>query len=556
MIKNNLHFEFWPDRLSKTLTVPKTTLYENLLTTAKRYPNKAAIHFYGKTLSYNDLLYEVEKLAGYLEKELNIEMGDNVLLFMQNSPQYIISLFAILRIRAVVIPINPMSITSELSFYISDAKIKYALVSQELFSKVASLKEEGLLKHVIVTAYSEYVDEANALDELPSVMKMSVENNEGVICWTDVIHYDQNPSTYDGHIDDVAMIPYTSGTTGVPKGCVHTNETIQANVVGAYHWMNMTSDSVILTTLPLFHVTGLVHSALAPIYSGSKMILFSRWDKYYAIKSIEHFEITHWINISTMLIDFLSNKELDNYNLSSLVLVGGGGAPLPEAIGKKLQDTTGLNYVEGYGLSETMSHTHFNPPHRPKLQCLGIPAFGVDARVIDSETMQELKPEKEGELIVNGPQMFKEYYNNPIETEESIIYLDGKRFFRTGDIVKMDNEGYFFIVDRLKRMINAAGYKVWPTEVESILYNHPAINQACVISAPDAIRGETVKAVVTINEEYKGKIDEEQIIEWSKEKLASYKYPRIVEFREHLPITSSGKILWRELQEENDVKLG
>src|SRR5699024_10224564 len=196
-----------------------------------------------------------------------------------------------------------------------------------------------------------------------------------------------------------------------------------------------------------------------------------------------------------------------------------------------------------------MSHPHFNPPQRPKLQCLGIPAFGVDARIIDLETNEELGPNEEGELIVNAPQMFKGYYRNEEETKKSFIEIDGKSFFRTGDIVKMDDEGYFFIVDRLKRMINAAGFKVWPTEVESVLYHDPAINQACVISAQDEVRGETVKAVVTLNESHKDKVTADEIIAWSKDKLAAYKYPKIVEFREALPMTSSGKILWRELQE-------
>lgn len=551
MMKNKLHFEFWPARLSKKLTVPETTVYDNLLTTARRYPNKKAIIYYGKELTYSDLLSKVEKLAGYLEKELNVQKGNNVLLFMQNSPQFLISLFAILRIRAVAIPINPMSVMKELKYYVNDAQIEHALVSQELLSKVQPLLEEELLNNVIVTAYSECTGSNRALKELPPEVKLPFDKVEGTIAWADAIQHNASASTYKGEATDVIIIPYTSGTTGKPKGCVHTNKTVQSNIVGSYHWMNMTSDSVILTTLPLFHVTGLVHSALAPIYSGSKMALLTRWDKDYAIKAIEQFRVTHWINISTMVIDFLTNEELDQYDLSSLKLVGGGGAPLPEAVGKKLEETTGLSYVEGYGLSETMSHTHFNPPHRPKLQCLGIPAFGVDARVIDLETMEELGPEEEGELVVNAPQMFKEYYNNPEETKESFIQIDGKEFFRTGDIVKMDNEGYFFIVDRLKRMINAAGFKVWPTEVESILYSHPAINQACVISAPDAVRGETVKAVITLNEAHKGNVTAEEIIEWSKDKLAAYKHPKIVEFRDELPMTSSGKILWRKLQEES-----
>lgn len=549
-MKNTLHFKFWPDRLSKTLTTPKTTVYDNLVTTVDRYPDKVAMYYYGKEITYRSLLDEVEKLAGYMEHELGVKEKNNVLLFMQNSPQFLVSLFAILRLRAVAVPINPMSVTDELKYYVQDADINHALVGYELLSKIQPLIEEELLDHVIVTAYSTYVDEEKALDELPEELKITFDFIEGVTSWSEAVNYSSLASTYRGEYEDIAMIPYTSGTTGKPKGCIHTNETIQSNILGSYYWMNMTPDSVILTTLPLFHVTGLIHSALAPIYAGSEMVLLTRWDRDYATKSIETYGVTHWINISTMVIDFLANDELGKYNLSSLQLIGGGGAPLPEAVGEKLYEATGLHYVEGYGLTEMMSHTHFNPPHRPKLQCLGIPAFGVDARIIDLDTCKELGAGEEGELVVNAPQMFKGYFKKEAETKESFIELDGKNFFRTGDIVKMDEEGYFFIVDRLKRMINAAGFKVWPTEVESVLYRHPAISQACVISAPDSVRGETVKAVVTLNPEYIGEISEEEVINWTKERLSSYKYPRIVEFRDSLPMTSSGKILWRELQDE------
>jgi fatty-acyl-CoA synthase len=223
---------------------------------------------------------------------------------------------------------------------------------------------------------------------------------------------------------------------------------------------------------------------------------------------------------------------------------------LPEAVGEKLFEATGLKFVEGYGLSETISHTHFNPPDRPKLQCLGVPAFEVDARIIDPVTLKELGVGEIGEIVVNGPQVFKGYYNQPEETEQAFVELDGKKFFRTGDIGRVDEEGYFFIVDRVKRMINASGFKVWPTEVESILYKHPAIQQACVVGVPDPKRGETVKAFVILNDDYVGKVTEEEIIEWSKGQMAAYKYPRIIEFRKTLPTTASGKILWRQLQEE------
>ncbi|SIS97664.1 long-chain-fatty-acid--CoA ligase [Salimicrobium salexigens] len=529
---NTEHFRFWPARLPKTLTLPETT-----------------INYYGGTLTYRSLTDEVERLAGYLENELGVEPNDTLLLYMQNSPQFVISFFAILRLWATVVPANPMSTTEDLAFYVKDCDIRHVLTGEELYSKAVPLKESTSVDDIIVASYADYIDREKAPADIPdAVLGTGKPFTEG-IPWEKALANTKDPSPYNGTGADVAMIPYTSGTTGLPKGCVHTNDTVQANTYGASAWMSMVADTVTLTTLPLFHVTGLVHSALAPIASGSTMIMLTRWDRDYAAKAIEAYGCTHWINISTMLIDFLANPALENYDISSLEVIGGGGAPLPAAVGEQLYERTGLRYVEGYGLSETISHTHFNPPDRPKMQCLGIPSFDVDARVIDVAIGEEVAGYEEGELVVNGPQVFKGYHNREEENEQSHIELDGKTFFRTGDIVKRDEEGYFFLVDRLKRMINASGFKVWPTEVESILYKHPSIHQACVVSEPDEKRGETVKAFVILNDQAEGDIKEEDIIEWSKNHMAAYKYPRIVEFRDSFPMTSSGKILWRKLQE-------
>ncbi|HLS60506.1 MAG TPA: long-chain-fatty-acid--CoA ligase [Virgibacillus sp.] len=543
------HLEFFPARVSKTLTIPETTIYDNLVMTAKKYPEKIAIEYYGGSYTYEQVLKEVEHLAGYLERTLKVKQEENVLLLMQNSPQFLIGFYAILRIRAVVVPINPMSTTDDLAFFVKDCGIKTALVGAELYDKIASLRETQQLAQLLIASYGDYADATKSIGTLPPETKRSHKEGAFGVTWKEAMAKEEHPAHYEGKSGDVAVIPYTSGTTGLPKGCVHTNKTVQANIVGAYHWMNVTADAVSLTSLPLFHVTGLVHSALSPIYAGSTIVLLTRWDRAYAAQAVERYHCSHWINISTMLIDFLANPKLSEVDISSLQIVGGGGAPLPEAVGKQLFERTGLHYVEGYGLSETMSHTHFNPPDRPKLQCLGIPSFGMDARILSPGTDEELDVGEEGELVVNGPQVFTGYYHREDENAASHIEIQGKRFFRTGDIVRMDEEGYFFMVDRLKRMINAAGYKVWPTEVETILYKHPAVQQACVVRFPDEKRGETVKALIILHDEFKGKTTKSELIDWSKQQMAAYKHPRIIEFRDKFPTTMSGKILWRELQE-------
>lgn len=552
----NNHFKFWPKRLTKTIGVPETTLYDNLVVTARRYPNKEAVYYYGAKYCYGELLRQVDYLAGYLEKRLNIKQGERVILFMQNSPQYLIAFYAILRARAIVVPINPMNTKNEISYYVKDCNIETAIVGQELFNQIEPLQGNTSLKNIIVASYSDYLPIDLQFDSLSSEItapriKYTKENQ---FLWSDLIEEKLAPLPYEGKSNDIAILPYTSGTTGLPKGCIHTNKTVQANVVSASHWMNTTSQAVHLAALPLFHVTGMLHSMHAPIYTGSAMVVLTRWNREHAIQAIQKYQCTHWINISTMVIDFLANPNVTQYDLSSLSVIAGGGAPLPEAVGEKLFAITGLKFVEGYGLSETISHTHFNPPDHPKLQCLGVPAFNVDARVIDPTTLKELGEGEIGEIIVHGPQVFKGYYNQPEETEQAFMDLDGKKFFRTGDIGRFDEDGYFFIVDRVKRMINASGFKVWPTEVESLLYKHPAIQQACVVGIPDPKRGETVKAFVILNDDYIGKVKEEEIIEWSKGQMAAYKYPRIVEFRKQFPTTASGKILWRKLQEEERKK--
>jgi fatty-acyl-CoA synthase len=299
----------------------------------------------------------------------------------------------------------------------------------------------------------------------------------------------------------------------------------------------------------MFHITGLMYGVLGSVYSGSTVVILPRWDRELAGRTISRYQVTHWTCIPTMIIDLFASPCYKSFDLSSLRYLSGGGAAMPLAVAERLQQEFGMTFAEGYGLTETAAPSHINPPERAKLQCLGIPIFGVDSRIIDPDTHRELPTGEVGEIVTHGPMVFKGYWGHPQATEAAFITLGGKRFFRTGDLGRRDDEGYFFITDRLKRMINASGFKVWPSEVELLLFKCPWVQEACVIGARDAYRGETVKAVIVLRDAARGQVTEQQIIDWARDHMAVYKAPRIVQFADALPKSGSGKVMWRLLQE-------
>jgi fatty-acyl-CoA synthase len=244
----------------------------------------------------------------------------------------------------------------------------------------------------------------------------------------------------------------------------------------------------------------------------------------------------------------MNSPHFDQYDLTSLVYIGGGGAAMPQAVAQRLLEQYGLRYVEGYGLTETAAPSHCNPPDAPKQQCLGIPFMGVDARVVDPDTLAELAVGEQGEILIHGPQVFQGYWKRPDATEAAFVQIDGKRFFRSGDLGHVDADGYYFLTDRLKRMINASGFKVWPAEVEALMFRHPAVQEACVISTKDAYRGESVKAVVVRRASH-AYVTEQDLITWCHENMAVYKAPRSIQFVDALPKSGAGKVMWRKLQE-------
>ena len=547
------HFRHWPPGLPRTLEFPRTSVYYNLEVTARRHPDKPAGIFYDSALPYARLDEEAEALAGYLTQRCGVRRGDRVLLFMQNSPQFIVGFYAILRADAMVVPVNPMNLTEELQHYVHDSDATVALCGQELYAQLRPLLGAGL-KHAVVAAYSDYVTAPTPLN-LPDAVRAPRQAiaDEGAVLWADALAAALQPGPHAAGPDDLCVMPYTSGTTGRPKGCIHTHATVMSTIVIMAQWGGGHADSVILGTLPLFHVTGMQGSMNVPIHLGATSVLMTRWDRDTAAQLIERYHVDGWTNISTMAIDFLANPNLGRYDLSSLKRIGGGGAAMPEAVARKLKDLTGLDYIEGYGLSETIAPTHINPDNHPKKQCLGIPVCNTEALVINPDTLDVLPQGEVGEIVSSGPQIFKGYWKSPQATAECFIEIGGKRFFRTGDLGRIDEDGYFFIVDRLKRMINASGYKVWPAEVEAIMYGHPDVQEACVIGSVDAHRGETVKALVVLKAGSRGKVSPEEIIGWCRTHMAAYKIPRVVEFVDSLPKSATGKVQWRMLQEREQV---
>lgn len=561
---SNRHFAHWPRLLPRHITVPATHLYRNIEVSALRYPDKAALVFYDTRISYAQLQDETERLAGYLQQVCGVQKGDRVLLYMQNSPQFVIGYYAILRADAVVVPVNPMNLTDELRHYVSDAGARVILAPQDLYPQVRPLLQEGLaatdanapgLRHAVVGAYSDYLRTPTELNVPPFVREARQALSEpGVVLWSAALAAQHRPGPLCAGPDDLAVMPYTSGTTGHPKGCMHTHRSVMYNTVAGPQWMATPQDTVQLVVLPMFHVTAMQGGMNGSLYVGATIVLLPRWDRDVAAQLVQRYQVTGTQMIVTMVVDLLSNPRLGEYDLSSIRRLSGGGAAMPEAVAMQLQKLCKLDYLEGYGMSETIAPTHINPPDRPRKQCLGIPIFDVDARVVNPDTLQELPPGEAGEIIVHGPQVMQGYWNQPEATKAAFVTIDGKRFLRTGDLARTDEDGYFFMVDRLKRMINASGFKVWPAEVEALMYAHPAIQEVCVIGASDPRRGETVKAVVVLRAAYRGQVSEQDIVDWSHAHMAAYKSPRMVSFVDSLPKSGAGKVLWRELQAQEAAR--
>jgi fatty-acyl-CoA synthase len=566
------HHRFWPKRLPHRIRPPATSLWDNLEVSARRYPDKPALVFFNHITTYRELLAQATRLAAHLHTQ-GVQPGDRVLLLMQNAPQWVVAHFAILRANAVVVPVNPMNRAAELGHTLTDPDVQVAICAADLAAELlkanAELPAAQRLRHLVVAHYLEHQPgnpssnpPGQALDSFgpPADMPPAWADwlatrhplpslpNGTVADWAEALGCTAAPPPHNRQPDDLSVLPYTSGTTGLPKGCMHTHASLMHNAVASALWGNSTPENVSLVVVPMFHITGMVVGMHAGIYTGATLVLMPRWDRDLAGRLISQWRVTHWTNIPTMVMDLLASPHFAQYDLSSLVLIGGGGAAMPQAVAQRLWEHYGLRYAEGYGLTETAAPSHNNPPDAPKQQCLGIPFMGVDARVVDPDSLQEMPTGEAGEIIIRGPSVFAGYWKRPEATEVAFITFEGQRYFRSGDLGRVDEDGYFFITDRLKRMINASGFKVWPAEVEALMFRHPAIAEACVIATQDAYRGESVKAVVVLRDSARGQVSEQDILAWCRDNMAVYKCPRVVQLADALPKSGSGKVMWRLLQ--------
>lgn len=544
---------YWPPHLPRTFRLARNTLADNLAIAAARYGDQAGIAWFGCEITYGEWQAVAWRFAGWLQQVAGVQAGDRVAVVMQNCPQWLMAYFGILRADAVVVPVSPMYGADELRAVLADCGACAIVCAADLAETAVAAARGTAVRQIVAAGYSDYLPPTDAFD-LPHWIAGAAPRTDGCVRWLDAVSADHTPRAATATSGDIAVLPYTSGSTGVPKGCIHTHASFMHTAQGGGYWYGVGSGTVVLGLAPMYHVSGMSQSINVAVMAGATIVVQPRWDRKLAAQLIARYRVRHASIAPTAIIDLLANDEHRQHDLTSLRCVAFGGAPMPEQIFNRLQRTLGLAFIEGYGMTETAAAAIINPLCRPKRQCLGLAFFNTDVRIVDPNTLQLQPDGQSGEILIRGPQVFKGYWGKPGDTAQAFAEIDGMRFLRSGDIGFRDDEGYFFMSDRLKRMINASGFKVWPSEIENKLYDHPAIAEACVIRLRDPYRGETVKALVVLRAEARGALSEDDVIAWSRAHMAAYKYPRVVEFVDALPKALNGKILWRDLQEREDAR--
>ncbi len=536
-------YEFYEDNIPKNLEIPEHTLLEMFRVTQHKYPNNPALIFAGKTTSYSKMNTQIERLAKVLTQK-GVKKGDRISIYMPNSANWVIAFFAIQRIGAVVVQTNPLYVENELKALLQDAGAMGIVSIPQLLPRIMAIQAEVGLNIIALDGTSSF----SGLEGLGLVDNPVFLDIDDIIADTNLDRVESPP--LEGKSDELAVLQYTGGTTGVAKGVMLTHSNLVANAMQAWNWiLGREGEERVLTVLPLFHIYALTACMNLAIISGGAMIILPKFDIDAVLQHINDYQPTFFPGAPTMYVAVINHPRIMDYKVSSIRCCLSGSAPLPREVALRFGELTGGRLVEAYGLSEASPATHLNPIFHARVGSIGVPAPNTDAKIMDLETgEQEQKTGEIGELVVKGDQVMLGYWQRPEETAATL--KDG--WLYTGDIAYRDEEGFFYIVDRKKDMIITGGYNVYPRDVEEVLYTHPSVREAVCAGISDPYWGEMVKAYIVQKEGTSA--TEEEIITFCQGKLAPFKIPKKIEFRESLPKTAIGKVLRRHLVEEEKEK--
>ncbi len=544
--------ESYDSRVPQSIDYPEECLPVLLEQNLSRYGGHTATSFLGAQLTYSMLWNRILKLASGL-RSLGVGPGSKVAIMLPNCPQAIMAYYAALRLGAVVVLTNPLYVQREMVHQWNDAEAEFLVVLDHLYPKVKEALPRTAIKTLIVTTLKEelplFLRLLYPLNARKNKLFTKVPYGDGVLSFKELVDsHEPVSSPCQVKPDDLALLQYTGGTTGVAKGVMLSHRNIQANVVQVTSWfpdLNRGGERF-LSILPFSHVFGMTVSMNMPLYTGSEAVLLPRFEIRRLLKTLQKKKVTLLPGVPTLFSAIMNHDKVRSYDMSSIRYCVTGSAPMPVEVLKQFESMTGSVIIEGYGLTEASPVTHCNPlGGTRKAGSIGIALPDTDCRIVDLEKgEEELSRGENGELVVRGPQVMQSYWKMEEETAETL--KDG--WLRTGDIARMDEDGYVYVVDRIKDMIITKGYNIYPREIDEVLYEHPKILDAVAVGVPDPHRGETVKAYVVVKEGEK--LEENEVISFCRERLAAYKVPRLVEFRDALPKNMVGKVLRKELRKE------
>lgn len=542
----------YPAQVAPSYEYPKNNIAHFLVQTANKYPNKDALYFMGKRMNFSQLLDASYRFAHVLQN-LGVQKGDRVAIMLPNCPQAVISYYGVLLIGAVVVQTNPMYTERELEYQLMDSGAETIVTLDMFHRRVLNVQNKTKIKQLIITSIKDYLPfPINLLYPIKAKKEgadLTVTYSSTVISFKKALTEasDQPLFVRIDAENDIALLQYTGGTTGLSKGVMLTHQNIISNMIQNCKWVYKAKEAeeVFIGVLPIFHVFGMTVFMNQAVMMAGLMVLIPKFDAEAILKAISKLKGTIFPGAPTMYIGLINNPRIKEYDLSSVRVCVSGASALPQEVQERFEELTGGKLIEGYGLTETSPVTHVNPIWDGcRNGTIGLPLPDTDAKIVNSETGEEMPVGQIGELVIKGPQVMKGYWNRPEETAQSL--RDG--WFYTGDMATMDEDGFFTIVDRKKDMIIAGGFNIYPREVEEILYQHPAVKEVVVAGIPDPYRGETVKAFIVLRADVS--VTDKELDAWCRERLAAFKVPRSYEFRDSLPKTLVGKVLRRKLLEE------